>query len=270
MKKFLPQLFIFLLMFNVFSAISFADEMFDESFDKEVRQKYNTKAIENDLPKLQNNMPSQTVFSPSYSQPSQKEILSTAIKVDAGRTFKVYSMQAVSDATPKGTRLTFVSIYPEPSSYITIPAGTVFKGAVVDSHRAGLFGNGGLIVIRVNELIYKNVSYPIVATISMANNKHIFFNNIKGKRQYLKNAYKITKPGQKFMGKMWGVTLDLARGFPEVLLTPVSLLSGAAVWTGNVLISPVLAIFSKGGPISIPKGAEFRIKLQEDMLVVGQ
>lgn len=277
MKKFL----ILILTAHFFlTPLAFADAMFDEDVDKEIRQKYNTNAIEKDLPKLQNNYPSENIFTPAYSNKQTGEKtqvrqntstgdIKTAIKVNKGKSFRVRSMQTVSDSTARGTKITFVSLYPEVSPFVTIPAGTVFRGIVHDSHKANLFGNGGLIVIQVNEMIYKNISYPINATITMANSKHIFLNNIKGKRQYLKNTAKIMKPGQRFMGKMWKITLDLAKDFPEILLTPVSLLSGAVVFVSNAVMSPVLAIFSKGGPITIHKGTDFKIKLREDVMILG-
>ena len=91
-----------------------------------------------------------------------------------GKKFKVRITSQVSDRTPAGTRLSFVSRYPETATYVTIPSGTVFKGKVTDSHPPNITGNGGLIVIEVDEMVYKGKTYKIDAKISVANEKRIF------------------------------------------------------------------------------------------------
>ncbi len=183
-----------------------------------------------------------------------------------GKKFKVVLSGSVSSSTPVGTRLSFKSIYPETSRYITIPAGTVFYGRVVDSHQPQITGNGGLIVIEVNQMVYKGKTYNIDAKVSVANGKHIFFNNIKGKRMYFQSIPKAMKPGTKFFKKMWRVTCNLAKNESgvEIILTPFSLITGTLVYALNLVASPVLAIFYKGKSITIPANSRFVIQLRED------
>ena len=171
--------------------------------------------------------------------------------------------------TPEGTRISFVSTYPETSTYVTVPAGTVFKGRISDSHPPYITGNGGLIVIKVDQIIYKGRAYDIDAKVSIANGKHIFFNNIKGKRMYFQSIPKALKPGTKFFKKMWRVTCNLAKNESgvEIILTPFSLLTGTVVYALNLATSPVLAIFYKGKSITIPSGSPFTIQLREDAVL---
>ncbi len=189
--------------------------------------------------------------------------------VPKGKKFKVRLQQTISDKTPEGTRISFVSTYPETSTYVTVPAGTVFKGRISDSHPPYITGNGGLIVIKVDQIIYKGRAYDIDAKVSIANGKHIFFNNIKGKRMYFQSIPKALKPGTKFFKKMWRVTCNLAKNESgvEIILTPFSLLTGTVVYALNLVTSPVLAIFYKGKSITIPSGSPFTIQLREDAVL---
>lgn len=189
--------------------------------------------------------------------------------IPKGKKFEVRLQQTVSSSTPVGTRISFVSRYPETSTYITIPANTVFKGRVVDSHPPQYTGNGGLIVIEVDQVIYNGRAYEIDAKISIANEKRIFFNNIKGKRTYLQSIPKSIKPGSRFFKKMWRKTKNLAKNENgvEIILTPFTLITGVVVYAVNFVASPVLAIFYKGKSITIPSGSLFTIQLREDAIL---
>ena len=192
-----------------------------------------------------------------------------SIVIPKGKKFKVRLQQTISDKTAEGTRISFISTYPETSTYVTIPAGTVFRGRVSDSHPPYITGNGGLIVINVDQIVYKGKAYDIDAKVNIANGKHIFFNNIKGKRMYFQSIPKAMKPGTKFFKKMWRVTCNLAKNESgvEIILTPFSLLTGTVVYAVNLVTSPVLAIFYKGKSITIPSGSPFTIQLREDTVL---
>lgn len=194
----------------------------------------------------------------------------TSFVVPKGKKFKVHLSQSISSSTPAGTRISFKSIYPETSRYITIPSGTVFYGKIANSHAPQLTGNGGLIVIEVNQMVYKGSAYNIDAKVSVANGKHIFLNNIKGKRMYFQSIPKALKPGTTFFRKMWRVTCNLAKNESgvEIILTPFSLISGVLVYAVNFVASPVLAIFYKGKSITIPANSQFTIQLREDAVLL--
>lgn len=187
--------------------------------------------------------------------------------VPKGKKFKVRLKQTVSDKTIEGTRISFVSMYPETSTYVTIPAGTVFKGRVSNTHEPYLSGNGGLIVINVDQMVYHGKTYDINAKVSVANGKRIYLNNIKGKRMYFQSFPKALKPGTSFFKKMWKVTCKLAQNDSgvEIILTPFSLLTGTVVYAVNFVASPVLALFYKGKSITIPADSPFTIQLRENV-----
>lgn len=302
--KYTKKLFILYLLFNFTISPILASDKIDDTIDGTIKAKYNTKKIEDDLlPALPDNLPyfDDEAFTPSDKpsplttpQPKSQQIKQThiqqavaapvvdtnntylknniksAIVVPKGKKFHVKLQTAVSDRTPAGTKISFVSLYPETSRYITIPAGTVFYGKVTDSHPPQLSANGGLIVIEADEMIYKNVRYRIDAKISIANGKKIFLNNIKGPRKYWQNMGKSTQKGHAFYNKMWKKTKGLAKNANrvEIILTPFTFLCGTVVYAANIIASPALALFSKGGSISIPKNAIFTIQLTEDTLIM--
>ncbi len=296
MKKVLT---VYLILFMFLSPAYCA--MVDDSIDSDIRRNYKTDVIEKDLllslPKVEPSLnydSEDTVFTPNpsevktsqpvnYSKPQQQQSAVTKkiesainndyareykeIKIKKGTRFKLRLQNTIADTTPRGTVVTFVSVYPETQRYITIPAGTVFKGQVVNSHSPQLLGNGGLIQLKVDQIVYKRSAYYVSSKVGIANYKRIYLNNIKGRQTYLKSMTKLTKPGNKFMKKMWGVSDRLSDSGPGVILIPIAIVCGVVVYGFNVLLSPVLSLFSIGDSIRIPSGSYFEIKLTEDAII---
>ncbi len=284
---FIKNLGIVFIAFMLFIAPAFSLEL-DTSVDEDIRKNYNPSKLElESLPPLPSIKPNQPVSKPPLepieipeSKPigklppltpaNQKPVIakidkSTAIRIKKGTKFTVKSSQAISDATRVGTRLSFVSQNSVTQRYVTIPQGTVFKGEVYDSHLPQYSGNGGLIVLGIDSMVFRGSTVGISAKITKANHKKIFLNNIKGKRQYLKGTVNSLKPGTKFYKKMMKTTSKLANGTFTVILTPFTVVAGVAVYAVNFVGSPLFGLFSKGGRISIPAGSEFEIKLLEDV-----
>ena len=188
-----------------------------------------------------------------------------AIKIKKGTKFKVKSLTAISDYTPVSANMSFKTTESVTQRYVTVPAGTIFKAVIEDSHPPQMSGNGGLIVININRMVFRGKTRNIQAKVTKANGKKIFVNNIKGKRQYWKGVANSTKPGAKFYKKSMRGTVKLAQNPWTLILTPFTAIAGVVVYGVNIIGSPVFAIFSKGGRISIPAGTEFEIKLLEDV-----
>lgn len=210
--------------------------------------------------------PANTVNNSYY----KNNIKNSTATIKKGKKFKVRIQQTVSDKTTEGSRISFVSTYPETSTYATIPAGTVFKGRVSNTHQPYWTGNGGLIVINVDQMVYKGRTYEVDAKVSVANGKRIYLNNIKGKRMYFQSIPKALKPGTSYFKKMWKVTCKLAQNDNgvEIILTPFSFLAGTVVYAVNFVTSPVLAIFYKGKSITIPQNSPFTIQLRKDVMLI--
>lgn len=268
---------------------------FDTSIDDSIRKNYNPNKIDEDmalpaLPKIINeNATKPASLTTTQPQPTLRPISKTEINTKTppavykqsvtktaggeyavlkkGTKIKVRLQTSISDSSKKGTRVSFVSEYPVSTTYFTIPMGTVFKGEVIDSHKPQFSANGGLIVLRIDSAEIKNHTQPINAYVTKANHKKIFFNNIKGKRKYAKSMLHASKPGVHFFKKMMRVTAQLASDGSSIVLTPFSAIIGTVTMASNIMIAPAVAIFYKGGSISIPAGSDFEIKLSEDVFI---
>lgn len=292
-----------MLALSIFSMSALALEL-DTSVDEEIRKHYNPSQIEKDLlpplPKtdaVSTPAPQKSVTgAPATTSPAapppktlpvvtdsgnktprriqtlpgqEKSQLSregiAAIKIKKGTKFKVKSLTAISDYTPENAAMSFKTTESVTQRYVTIPAGTIFKATIEDSHPPQFTGNGGLIVINVDKMVFRGTTRNISAKITKANGKKIFVNNIKGKRQYWKGVANSTRPGAKFYRKSMRATGKLAQNPWTLILTPFTAVAGVVVYGVNIVGSPVFAIFSKGGRISIPAGTNFEIKLLEDV-----
>lgn len=270
----------------------------DTSIDDDIRKNYNPNKIEDDLnlpslPKILNdNQPknikpisktTQTTSKltpqvkaqvqqnnlrqiPNIKKPQTTQKTSYAT-ISKGSKIRLAINNSISDSTRRGTKLSFVLRYPVTTTYFTIPAGTVFYGEILNSHRPQFSANGGLIVLNINKFVIDNQVYSINTTVTNANGKRIFFNNIKGKRKYIRSAFKSMKPGFRYMGKMAGISGDLIRSGSTAILSPFSLAIGVVTAAGNVIISPALALFYKGDHIYVKEGSNLEVKLVQDLFI---
>ena len=261
---------------------------FDVSVDEEIKKKYNTNKIEQDvlppLPKVDTttnkaiqtptqtqttttsipkNTPTYTTSVPTITKADKKD----AIRIIRWTKFHVNSNQVISDWLRAGNTVSFSSTAPVYKRNITIPAGTIFKGVIVDSHRPQITGNGGLVVLKVTSMNYNGKTIPLNAKITKANTKKIFFNNIKGKRQYWANVGKQIDKGENFYKKTRQTSSKLADNPIGWIISPIPTLFGIICYTATTATSPLLAIFSKGGNISIPAGSSFEIKLLSEAYI---
>lgn len=189
------------------------------------------------------------------------------IRVYAGTSFNIVNVTGISDWQSKGTKVTFKTKKNIFGKNYTIPSGTSFEGEIVESHKPQITCNGGLVVILVKTMIYKNQRIPINAYVTRANDKKIFFNNIKGDRTYLKTMWKKGNWGRELFGKMCTVSVGLGAAGPTLVLTPFPIAYGTICLGASAITSPITAFFSKGQHISIPANSNFRIKLTEDVLL---
>jgi len=259
----------------------------DTSIDDEIRKNYTPSKIEDDmqlpaLPKIlhettpQIKTISQSKFNSQKQinlQPSNYKYTATRSTSECYATLKqgtkinVELQNSISDKSKKGTKITFISKYPVSTTYFTIPMGTVFNGEIINSHRPQFAGNGGLIEIKINSIILNGEIRPINAVVTEANFKNVFFNTIKGKRNYTSSMLKSIKPGCHFFKKMISVSGNLAQDGSTMVLIPFSFGLGTLALGGNILISPALALFSKGSSIYIREGSNFEIELAQDVFI---
>jgi len=291
--NFLNRIFISLIIFNMMCLPALAVLDIDASVDYEIRRKYNPNKIENDLlpnlpEKLKKDKPLQSSedFTKPYNKPTQTSTKPTqptkqqvitqqqkyksygqTLALKRGTSFTIRNTSAISDKLTEGTKVYFKLPKPIKTKYFTLPENTRFVGVISDSHTPQLTGNGGLVVIQIEKVIINGRTQEISGKVTKANYKRIYFNNIKGKRKYWSNLAKSITPGKKFNDKMWKATKKLAGEGITFIFSPFTLASGLVVFGANIVASPVIAIFSKGGSISIPADTAFRIKLTEDVTI---
>lgn len=292
--NFLNRLIISLITINMMCLPALAVLDIDASVDYEIRRKYNPNKIENDLlpslpNKLKNDKPLQS--SEDFTKPYEKPVTKTTtvqqptkqqvitqqppkyksygqtLALKHGTSFTIRNTSSISDRMTEGTKVYFKLPKPIKTKYFTLPENTRFVGVISDSHSPQLTGNGGLVVIRIEKVIINGRTQEVSGKVTKANYKRIYFNNIKGKRKYWSNLAKSIAPGKRFNDKMWKSTKKLASEGVTFIFSPFTLASGLIVFGANIVASPVIAIFSKGGSISIPADTAFRIKLTEDVTI---
>lgn len=281
--SFLNKILTTFIIINLIAYPTFAVSDIDLSVDQDIRRKYNPNKIENDLlPPLPDNLkndiklkPTETVTPSTNSSTTTTTLKEVKIqksygqklKLNRGTKFIVRSTSAMSDRMSVGTKIYFRLSKPIKTKFFTLPANTRFAGVIVDSHPPQLSGNGGLLVIKVDNVTINGRVQEINAKITKAQYKKIFFNNIKGKRTYWKNVEKSIKPGKRFYDKTWASTKNLARNSVTLIFSPFTLVAGVVVLGVNIVGSPVFAMFSKGGNLTIPANSPFEIKLLEDTTI---
>ncbi|MBR1424976.1 hypothetical protein IJ579_05385 [bacterium] len=272
MQKLLSIIFIFIITtLPVFSL------ELDLSVDEEIKKKYNTNKINEDvLPALPKNLaaPSKSnstvpTSTPSYSSVEIPNVTKVdykiGTKIPVWTKFQVKSNVKINDWLSKGSSVTFISTSPVYKKSITIPAGTVFKGIIENIHRPQLSGNGSLIEIKINSMYLNGLSIPIDAKITRANGKKIFLNNIKGERKYLSGVGKQVDKGENFYKKSRTLSSKLASNPIGLVISPIPTIIGWAGYAVCTVSSPITGLSEKGGSVSIPSGSIFEIKLLKNV-----
>lgn len=269
----------------------------DESIDDEIRKNYNPNKLVNDTgiqsSALDKSLQADNIKPPDENLPSLpnitkhgastktsdiKDLTITSkrnyvpyqggnIKIRKGKSFDVVNESGISDWQVRGTRVKFTLSSNTHGKGYTIPVGTVFQGEIIESHRPQITCNGGLVVLRIDSMLYKGQTVPIKAYVTRADDKKIFLNNIKGDRTYLKTMWKKGNWGRTLFNKMMTLTISLGAEGSTFILSPFPLAYGTICLGANAITSPICAFFTKGGKVSIPAGSKFRIKLLEDTFI---
>lgn len=263
MERFCFLIIIFIITANVVLSIDL-----DTSVDDEIRKNYNSNQLVDELlPEL----PKILQQPREEAKPDTAEVISKQITppryrgiIKSGTKIPVVSETKISDTLRKGTKVTFHCKNQVYAKGAVIPAWSKFYGEVEESHSPQLSCNGGLVVLKVNSIVVNKNVTPLDAYITRADDKKIFFNNIKGKRTYWKTLWAKTGFGRNLFDRMLTLTAKLGKDGSTIILSPFPFCYGTVVLGLNTLTSPLFALFSKGGSVSIPAGTEFVIKVRED------
>ena len=239
---------------------------FDDTIDKEIRQEY--KVEDNELPALPKTVPTageyESIAVPKYNPTGKTYTLKSGTKLSLRLN------KTISDKSPKGSKTEFSmqnGITAQDGTII--PAGTIVKGEITNSHGPQLTGNSGLIELKIDKIYFNGIMSEIETKVCRANEKKIFLGNIKGKRLYGRNMLKSMKPGIKvFKGAEEGAHRMSTIPIIEIL-SPVIWIGGGAVYAVNAVCAPIISIFKKGDHISLPAGTLIQVKLTSNSLIKG-
>lgn len=282
----------FILIFLIFCIQNHVHAFdLDMTVDDEIRKNYNstqliqdTKVnVSSDLPELPNitkSKDSKKVEEEPKKETKVQELepikentvvhntfIKSGVKISEGTSFDVVNVGKISDWQTKGTKVKFVVKNPIYKKKYTIPSGVVFNGEIIESHQPQITCNGGLVVIRINNMSYDGKTIPLNAYVTRADSKKIFLNNIKGDRTYLKTMWQKGNWGRTLFNKMLNLTINLGGEGATLVLSPFPIAYGTICLGANAITSPICAFFSKGGHVSIDAGSNFRIKLLEDAYI---
>ena len=271
MKKLILSIFFSLFLIQT---QGFCFEL-DTSINDEINRNYNASELEHKLPKLPQNLEPNTPkhkkqttqIKKQAQKPQHQNDDFTTIKIHRGTKFQVVSKNWASDSANIGNTITFTTTKPVTRRYITIPAGTTIKGKISNAHQPQFTGNGGLIKIEISSIIIDGATHYTDGKITKANGKKIFFNNIKGKRKYISGIGKNIKTSHKFFQKAMKKTSQYANDGLTVILSPFTFVGGTIGWIGGTVLSPITALNTKGGKISLPPDTVYTIKLTEDLYI---
>lgn len=253
----------------------------DMSVDDTIKKQYDTGKLEQDV--LNNNinqsqkqsiknstsksLPSATLdYSPTPMVITKADNVYTK-KIPQWTTFTAKSNQAISGYSRKGTKVSFTTTENIYKKEVTIPAGTKFYGEIVNSHGAQSTGNGALVVLKITSMTYNGTTYQVRGKITKAKSKKIFFNNIKGQRQYIAGIGKQIDKGENFYKKTRRVSSKMSDNPILVILSPIPTLVGFVSYAGCTALSPITALTTKGGNLNLPAGSVFEIKLLDRVYV---
>ncbi len=253
----------------------------DTSVNSQIEQKYDSNKLNKDMNVNQtstnsNNKPPKTTPVFDNSTPSVTKVTNTVTnkisnitnlksgtKIPSGTKFTVKSNVAVSGWSGVNSLLTFTSTENVYKSGVTIPSGTQFKGTITASHSGQITGNGGLIKIKITSMTINGKTIPVEGKITKANSKNVFFNNIKGARQYLQGVDNKINQGITFYKKARNLSSKMSSNPVGTVLSPLPTITG---WVGSALCtvaSPVTGLTQKGRNISLPSGTVYEIKLTQ-------
>lgn len=273
-----------LTIFFLFICLPVMSYDLDTSVNKEIEQKYNSNKLNQDMKAKQNSLKSSNkavpkstpVFDNSTSNVTNNTAKTvnkvssnskTGIKIPSGTTFSVKSNASISSWSGVNSLLTFTSTSPVYKTNITIPTGTTFKGIISNSHNGQITGNGGLIKIKITSMVLNGKTVAVEGKITKANTKNVFFNNIKGARQYLQGVDNKITQGINFYKKARNLSSQMSSNPVGTILSPIPTITG---WLGSAVCtvtSPITGLTQKGKNISLPSGTIYEIKLTQDAYV---
>ena len=277
-----------MLFFALFPQIYVMAYNLDLSVNNEIQSKYDADKLNQDV---QSSSPEQIIkntktknvnVSKSSSVPSSAPVFDNdnpqitasngnykrnGIFIPKWTSFKVKSNQKISDSMNVNTFVSFTVTEPVHKKFITVQSGTVFHGIVSSVHKPQPTGNGGLVEINITSMTYNGQTYPANGKIIKANSELIFFNKIKGDRQYITGVKNKIKKAGNFYSKARQISNKLSSNPLGTVISPLPTLTGFVGGTAGTIMSPLTGLIEKGQNVSFPSGTSFEIRILNNIYV---
>lgn len=192
----------------------------------------------------------------------------TAVILEKGRKFDVKSLHALSYQSVSESEIRFESIYPERLFLNKDPVKLEFIGVIVKNKPPRKGGGSGTIKVKITGIKIENIVYPAEAYISKMNKKGILFGSVSGPSKYRDNLTNTVNAGTINNYYSMNPCDKIADECVSNAVKPFYFITGAAMQTADLILAPIVAFFSPGNEIFIPKGTEFEIKLDIDVPVL--
>ena len=284
MKKLIVFFTIFII--SIMPACSYE---LDTSVDAEIKQKYNSNKLNEEmLPQLPANLKNSATQTKSTANTTTSvpkttpvfdtskainiiknntTVVKTGTRIPRWTKFELKSNGKVSSWFGLNTSISFTSTSAVYKSGITIPAGTKFNGNVTKTHSSQITGNGGLVEIKVNNFVYNGKTVPINAVVTKVNGENIFFNKIKGARQYLIGIKNKVTSATNAYKKGRSISTKLSSNPVGTIISPLPTIGGFIAGAAGTIASPITGLVQKGKDVNIPAGTIYEIKLIEDAYI---
>ena len=267
---------IFALTFGIMPVLAYN---LDLSVDSEIQKKYDANKLNKDMQvatpnKIKNSETKQSSAVPKSSlnfnddtpiiTKDNYNYQKNGTFIPKRTHFKVKSNQKISNWNGINSSVSFTTTSPVYKKAVSIPVGTVFKGHISKIHQPQITGNGALVEIKITSLTLNGKSVPVDGKITKANSEFVFFNKIKGDRQYISGVEKKINSATNFYAKSRKTSNKLSQNPVGTILSPIPTIVGFVGATAATIVSPLTGLIEKGKSISFPAGTSFEIKLLEN------
>ena len=188
-----------------------------------------------------------------------------SFKLCKSKKFIVQSLQPMSSSSPIGTVVNFKSVRSETLIPGAQPTEVIFTGRIIENNPPRLVGRSSTLKLKIDTMKVGNITYHTVAYISRMGKKMVMTGVLTGNPIYMENLADTANRGTITIDKVYK---DPCKFYCESIKSPIRplyYLGGAVLQVADLLLSPVICVFKRGGEIEIPQYTSFEIKLEDSV-----
>ena len=187
------------------------------------------------------------------------------VKVDKSKKFIVQSLQPMSSSSPIGTVVNFKSVRSETLIPGAQPTEVIFTGQIIENNPPRLVGRSSTLKLKIDTMKVGNITYHTVAYISRMGKKMVMTGVLTGNPIYMENLADTANRGTITIDKVYKDPCKFHCESIKSPIRPLYYLGGAVLQVADLLLSPVICVFKRGGEIEIHQYTSFEIKLEDSV-----